>query len=61
VPAERAAMIGDDIVNDVLGAQAAGMSGVLVRTGKYMESDLQKGEPDHVIGSIGDLVELLEG
>jgi HAD superfamily hydrolase (TIGR01458 family) len=60
VPAERAVMVGDDIVNDVLGAQAAGMSGVLVRTGKYMESDLQKGEADRVIDSIGDLVGLLE-
>jgi HAD superfamily hydrolase (TIGR01458 family) len=61
VPADRAAMVGDDIVNDVLGAQAAGISGVLVRTGKYLDSDLQKGEPDHVIDSIGDVVELLEG
>jgi HAD superfamily hydrolase (TIGR01458 family) len=61
VPAERAAMVGDDIVNDVLGAQAARMNGVLVRTGKYMESDLQKGAPDYVIDSIDDLVELIEG
>lgn len=28
-------MIGDDIVSDVGGAQACGMKGVLVRTGKY--------------------------
>jgi HAD superfamily hydrolase (TIGR01458 family) len=60
VPSERAAMVGDDIVNDVLGAQAAGISGVLVRTGKFMESDLGKGEPDHVVDSIGDFIGLLE-
>ena len=28
-------MIGDDIVNDVGGAQSCGMRGVQVRTGKY--------------------------
>ena len=28
-------MIGDDIVNDVGGAQACGMMGLQVRTGKY--------------------------
>ncbi|MBI3648358.1 MAG: TIGR01458 family HAD-type hydrolase [Actinobacteria bacterium] len=60
VPAARAAMVGDDIVNDVLGAQAAGMTGVLVRTGKFLESDLAKGRPDHVIGSLADLAGLLE-
>ena len=28
-------MIGDDLHNDVAGAQSAGLRGVLVRTGKY--------------------------
>ena len=28
-------MIGDDVVSDVGGAQACGIAGVLVRTGKY--------------------------
>ena len=28
-------MIGDDVVNDVGGAQRCGLAGVLVRTGKY--------------------------
>ena len=35
VTADRAAMVGDDIVNDIIGAQAAGLTGILVRTGKY--------------------------
>jgi HAD superfamily hydrolase (TIGR01458 family) len=35
VSAEHAVMVGDDIEADVLGAQAAGIAGVLVRTGKY--------------------------
>ena len=48
VPAARAAMVGDDIVNDVLGAQASGMTGVLVRTGKFQAADLERddGAPD---------------
>ncbi|KAF2362925.1 HAD-superfamily hydrolase LHPP/HDHD2 [Trinorchestia longiramus] len=36
---EDAVMIGDDVRDDVAGAQAAGMSGVLVRTGKYRPGD----------------------
>ena len=39
--AERTAMVGDDIVNDVLGAQAVGMSGVLVKTGKFLPGNLE--------------------
>ncbi|XP_028819604.1 phospholysine phosphohistidine inorganic pyrophosphate phosphatase isoform X2 [Denticeps clupeoides] len=35
----EALMIGDDLVNDVGGAQHAGMKGLQVRTGKYRPSD----------------------
>lgn len=61
VPAGRAAMVGDDVVNDVLGAQAAGLTGVLVRTGKFRAEDLERAPaaPDVVLGSIADLPELL--
>ena len=54
---ERTAMVGDDIVNDVLGAQAAGLVGILVRTGKFMPTDLERAsrKPDHVIDSIAEL------
>jgi len=31
----QALMIGDDLVNDIGGAQSCGMRGVLVRSGKY--------------------------
>jgi len=54
----RVAMIGDDIEVDVGGAQRAGLKGILVRTGKFRETDLQLGiEPDGVIDSIANLVE----
>uniref|UniRef100_A0A7S3DG70 Phospholysine phosphohistidine inorganic pyrophosphate phosphatase n=1 Tax=Palpitomonas bilix TaxID=652834 RepID=A0A7S3DG70_9EUKA len=36
---ERVAMVGDDIVGDVGGAQGAGMRGFQVKTGKYRVSD----------------------
>ena len=54
-------MVGDDVVNDVLGAQAIGMTGVLVRTGKFRPTDLERddGAPDHVIDSFADLPTLL--
>jgi ribonucleotide monophosphatase NagD (HAD superfamily) len=32
-------MIGDDVENDVAGAQAVGLTGILVKTGKYREGD----------------------
>jgi phosphoglycolate phosphatase-like HAD superfamily hydrolase len=42
-------------VNDVGGAQAVGVRGVLVRTGKFRPSDLERGSPDVVVDSIADL------
>jgi len=61
VDARRAAMVGDDIHSDVLGAQQSGISGVLVRTGKFRSSDLNGNEePDHVLDDIGQLPALLE-
>lgn len=39
VRAEEAIMIGDDLRDDIGGAQAAGIAGVLVRTGKYTPAD----------------------
>ena len=49
-------MIGDDIVGDIGGAQRAGLLGVLVRTGKFRESDLSGGiKPDGVLASVAAL------
>ena len=61
VTADRAAMVGDDIVNDILGAQVAGLTGILVRTGKYRagDEDRDDGRPDHVVPSFADVPELL--
>jgi ribonucleotide monophosphatase NagD (HAD superfamily) len=59
VKAGAAAMVGDDIVNDVEGAMAAGLAGVLVRTGKFQPADLERGVPDAVVDSIADVPGLL--
>jgi HAD superfamily hydrolase (TIGR01458 family) len=59
VEASRAAMVGDDIVNDVAGAQAAGLAGVLVRTGKFQPGDLERAAPDLVVDSIADVPAML--
>lgn len=55
VPAARAAMVGDDVLSDVMGAKAVGCSGVLVRTGKYREGDERRGAPDVVLDRLGDV------
>jgi HAD superfamily hydrolase (TIGR01458 family) len=53
--ASEAAMVGDDLHNDVLAAQAVGLTGVQVRTGKFAEDQLGTGTPDHIIDSFADL------
>ncbi|MCI0634663.1 MAG: TIGR01458 family HAD-type hydrolase [Actinobacteria bacterium] len=61
VPRERAVMVGDDIVNDVHGAQLLGIRGALVKTGKFLPEDFGKvpDAPDHVLETIADLPQLL--
>ena len=62
VGAGHALMIGDDIDNDVLAAQRYGLTGVLVKTGKY-QARTHSGAasaPDHVLDSIADLPPLLQ-
>jgi HAD superfamily hydrolase (TIGR01458 family) len=61
-PAAAAVMVGDDVEADVVGGQAAGMTGVLVRTGKFLP-DAEEGvggeRPQHVVDSVADLPALL--
>lgn len=44
VPAGRTVLIGDDLADDIGGAQAAGIGGILVRTGKYRPADESHGQ-----------------
>ncbi|MGH3759393.1 HAD-IIA family hydrolase [Actinophytocola sp.] len=61
-PAADAVMVGDDLDTDVLAAQRAGLTGVLVRTGKFQQRrlDASDDQPDHVIDSFADLPALLD-
>jgi HAD superfamily hydrolase (TIGR01458 family) len=55
-------MVGDDVENDVLAAQRQGLTGVLVKTGKYLPRAHRSasGAPDHVLESFADLPALLD-
>lgn len=55
-------MVGDDLEADVRGAIECGAAGVLVRTGKFREEDLEDGgspSPDAVLDSVDRIAELL--
>ncbi|MGW6403985.1 HAD-IIA family hydrolase [Streptomyces sp. NPDC055134] len=55
-------MVGDDIESDVLAAQRSGITGALVKTGKYLPETHRSadGTPDHVLDSFAALPDLLE-
>jgi phospholysine phosphohistidine inorganic pyrophosphate phosphatase len=56
VEADQVVMIGDDVHTDVGGAQRAGLTGVLVQTGKFSTFDLSGDvSPDAVLASVADL------
>ena len=61
ISSEKAIMVGDDLINDIGGAQRTGMKGVLVRTGKFRKSDLSRSDvkPDFIIESINELEDIL--
>jgi phospholysine phosphohistidine inorganic pyrophosphate phosphatase len=53
---DQVVMVGDDVRADVEGAQRAGLTGVLVRTGKFSPADLDGDvTPDAVLDSIAGL------
>jgi HAD superfamily hydrolase (TIGR01458 family) len=65
VPLDRLAVVGDDVESDVIGARAAGLASIQVRTGKFDESlhaELLPQERPHVVvvDSLADLPDLLD-
>ncbi|HEY7281187.1 MAG TPA: HAD-IIA family hydrolase [Actinomycetota bacterium] len=58
----RVAMVGDDLESDVLAAQRCGLTGVLVRTGKFRQGTLDAAteRPDLVLDSVAVLPAALE-
>jgi HAD superfamily hydrolase (TIGR01458 family) len=62
LPVEEILMIGDDITADVGGAQAAGLKGALVKTGKFRQADLEGDvRPYAVFDSVADLPRWWDG
>ena len=61
VPKAAVAVIGDDVDTDVLGAQRAGLRGILCKTGKFREEYFASSSvrPDYIIDSIRYLPYLL--
>jgi HAD superfamily hydrolase (TIGR01458 family) len=58
---QRAVMVGDDIEADVGGAMAAGLAGVLVRTGKFRDEALTpRVTPTAIVDSIAEVPRLVE-
>jgi len=53
----QAAMVGDDSESDVAGAQACGLTGIQVRTGKFREDMLEQAgiTPDVTVASLADV------
>jgi len=62
VAPDEAVMVGDDIENDIGGAQHAGIRGILVCTGKHNAGSplLERIHPDAILPSIRDIPEWLE-
>jgi HAD superfamily hydrolase (TIGR01458 family) len=60
--AELTWMVGDDIEEDISGAQKCGLKTVLVRTGKFRPDNVERSDvvPDMVISSIAELPSWLE-
>ena len=56
---QKVAMVGDDIVSDIGGAQNCGLMGILVKTGKFLDGYFEKSgvNPDLVLNSIKDIVQ----
>lgn len=56
-------MVGDDLQADIAGAQALGIQGIMVRTGKFRAAELESSDvkPDLVVDSIAALPDLLLG
>lgn len=61
VEAKDAIMVGDDIVNDIYGAQNAGLKALLVKTGKFRADKVAESGiiPDLTIDSVAELTKLL--
>ncbi|UCF92093.1 MAG: HAD-IIA family hydrolase [Desulfobacterales bacterium] len=56
VPRHRVLMVGDSLATDIVGAKAAGIKSVLVKTGEFRASDLDgRVQPDYIVDTIQEI------
>ena len=62
LPAEKIAIIGDDLEADIQGGARVGLFTIAVKTGKFREQDLQRArlKPDLILGTFADLPKLFK-
>jgi len=62
ITADQVVLIGDDLDSDVGGAQRHGMTGILVKTGKFRQQYLEQSpiQPDGILASVAELPEFLD-
>jgi HAD superfamily hydrolase (TIGR01450 family) len=51
--------IGDDVLTDIAGGKELGIKTILIKSGKYIEGDEKKNNPDKVINNLKEMTELL--
>lgn len=61
LPPEQVVMVGDSIMHDLVPAMEMGSTGALLRTGIFMEADLQKAEVDIVLDSFVGIPDYILG
>lgn len=61
LPPSQVAMVGDDVDNDIKGAEQAGLTAILVRTGKFtpVDGERARGVPFYLVDSIADVPAML--
>ena len=61
IPKENLIMVGDDIINDIKGAQILGINSILVKTGKFRKDLVEKSniKPDLIIDSIDEVLSFI--
>ena len=55
LPPEKVAIVSDDLVQDILPAKRLGLTGILVRTGLFEESEVATTVPDYIIDSFASI------
>ena len=59
LPPEHVGIVSDDLLQDIVPAKRLGVTGILVRTGIFNESEIATTMPDHVIDSFASISDVI--